>query len=1125
MESDRFQRVMQAFEQASILPRAAWHDFAHREFADDPEALAELLDLLRRHDSDSDLVGTGVGLEAAGGAMTSHFTPATDQEGKSAAMPRLRGDYRILRTIGEGGMGVVFEAEQDFPRRRVALKALRPGMASQRMLRRFKNEADFLARLQHPHIAQIYDAGIADEGTPDQAFFAMELVDGQSLTAFATTRRLSHEQRWRLLLKVCDAIQHAHQRGVIHRDLKPANILVNGQGEPKVVDFGVARAAQKDAAASMATRDGQLIGTPAYMSPEQLRLGDVDTRSDIYALGVVAYELLTGHLPFNIEGLAIVRASELICNTDPIPMSRFDRGLRGDPEVIVAKAMAKEPARRYSSAGELGEDIRRMLEGEAILARRESAMYVLSKQVQRHRAASGVAGVALLSLVGFAIYASMNARTQAKLARDESVARAQAQAALQAAERASQEASKARDAAQEATNRALAELTQATIERGRLAAASGNLPLAEDILWPAFFKNPESKAPFWGLWDTFEQSGTEWLVRATGWVGRAATAASARTIALASGDAVSLFDAMTGERLRTSPRLGAMTFLTIAPDASRIYFSPNAGGVRCVDMRAQTPVDPPAPDAPPAVVTFAGLGEKPPVLRTLSLSTDGSRLAGATNDHTLYVWNTADGSLVRSWKAAGQCAAITLNAEGTILAVANEGAGDIMGVRVYDAASGGLTQSFNPFSIQSAGMMLFSKDSKLLYFEDNKRGLIAWNLASNATQFVASTRLYRVIAMALSPDGTRLLAADTDWCRILDAQTGQVIKQMPSERFQLASTCWLSDDEVTVASTEGLIRRLDLRPDRAVRRIPYDGWCFETTSSRNGHLLVISGGMGASIDTYDAATLEKIASYTLPLRGTRVRAIEVLKDDRTLVAGCADGFIRIIDGFTGQVLRQIFVRNSEIYALAINAAEDRVVVGHWDRTTNIFNLQTGEHICSLPVLTKRVEGLAFSPDESILVISGHTKALALWDLAKRELLPPIETSTMPWNIAFSPDGQSIYATTQNGTLDVIDWPSRTLKATVQGHQRLAPGLAVSPDGQYIATAGEEGLINLWDARTLRTLITFKPQSSIIVSLAFSPDSGSLAASSAAREVVVYDLHAHDERVLRHVPMFKQRYAP
>jgi WD40 repeat protein len=459
------------------------------------------------------------------------------------------------------------------------------------------------------------------------------------------------------------------------------------------------------------------------------------------------------------------------------------------------------------------------------------------------------------------------------------------------------------------------------------------------------------------------------------------------------------------------------------------------------------------------------------------------------------------------------------------LAISSDGTEESRRLRIHAIPSGELLHDLRPFTIASAAALAFAPDGKTIYFEDNRRGIVAWDIDAAKPRFLSPMMAYRVNVLTVSPDGQSVYVADADGARIIEASTGRTTKSLPVERYNVQAANWFADNDLAVVTAEGMARRLDLRDDIAIRRIPYDVWCFETTYSRDGNLLCVTGGMGSRIDTFDSATLERLGSFICPTPGTRIRAVEFLSDNRTLVAGCADGFIRVIDGFTGELLRQTFVRPSEIYALAVDAQESIVVTGHWDRSTNIFDLRSGEHVCSLPILPKRVEGLAFSPDGSQLVISGHNKALALWDLAKREFLPTIETSTMPWSVAFSPDGRTLYATTQNGTLDAIDWPTRVLRATVQGHQRLAPGLAVSPDGKYIATAGEEGLINLWDSQTLRTVVTFKPGISIVVSLAFSPDSNSLAATGAARESVVYDLRAHDQRVREHVPFFRARYAP
>src|SRR5262245_37189801 len=213
------------------------------------------------------------------------------------------GRYRILRLVGEGGMGAVYEAEQQQPRRVVALKLIKPGLATPELLRRFEQEAQALGRLQHTGIAQIYEAGAADTGFGPQPYFAMEFIHGQGFMDYAEAHQLETRQRLAIMAKICDAAHHAHQRGLIHRDLKPGNILVDETGQPKIVDFGVERVADSDARRTGHTDMGQLVGTLAYMSPEQT-LGDpleVDTRSDVYALGMILYELLAGAPPYRIS--------------------------------------------------------------------------------------------------------------------------------------------------------------------------------------------------------------------------------------------------------------------------------------------------------------------------------------------------------------------------------------------------------------------------------------------------------------------------------------------------------------------------------------------------------------------------------------------------------------------------------------------------------------------------------------------------------------------------------------------------------------------------------------------------------------------------------------------------------
>lgn len=330
--------------------------------------------------------------------------------------------YRILQLIDVGGMGEVYAAEQQQPRRTVALKVIRAGIATHRNLQRFAYEAEALARLHHPGIAQVYESGTADSGSGVVPFFAMELVRGAgdqrppTLTRYATEHKLGTRQRLELLCKVADAVHHAHQNGVIHRDLKPSNVLVDENGQPKVLDFGVARVTDADIqTATLQTDIGQIIGTLPYMSPEQAS-GDpaqVDTRTDVYGLGALAYELLVGRPPLEMSKLPLPEAVRVIREEEPKTLSSIERSLRGDVETIVAKALAKEKERRYASAAEFAADIRRYLHSEPIAARRASPGYQLAKFTRRNKATvSGVISTFIVLLAGIAVAISLAAEAR-----------------------------------------------------------------------------------------------------------------------------------------------------------------------------------------------------------------------------------------------------------------------------------------------------------------------------------------------------------------------------------------------------------------------------------------------------------------------------------------------------------------------------------------------------------------------------------------------------------------------------------------------------------------------------------------------------------------------------------------
>lgn len=344
-------------------------------------------------------------------------------------LPPSIGVYRILRRIGEGGMGIVYAAEQKHPARVVALKVIRGGQfVDDLQVRMFQREAETLARLKHPDIAAIYEAGRTDDG---QHYFAMELVEGPTLADFLAERpRAFHQDelrfRLRLLQRIAEAVDYAHQRGVIHRDLKPSNIIVTGAaGEApgvKILDFGLARITDSDIGVTVATEVGVIKGTLPYMSPEQAR-GDpaeIDVRTDVYALGVMLYEALAAVRPYD-TGSGLIDALRVICEEPPKPLRQvWPSPLKLDPDLstIVAKALAKRADERYSSAGALAQDLDRFLTSQPILARPPSTMYQLRKLIARRKAPFAAAAAGVLMVIGFAIAMSvLYSRSQANLLR------------------------------------------------------------------------------------------------------------------------------------------------------------------------------------------------------------------------------------------------------------------------------------------------------------------------------------------------------------------------------------------------------------------------------------------------------------------------------------------------------------------------------------------------------------------------------------------------------------------------------------------------------------------------------------------------------------------------------------
>jgi len=455
---ERWRRISSLFDEAVKLPAVERVAFLEKACGEDAELRARVLELLESSDRAPEflekplLSDAGPLLRQAADLVDSDSCPpATDDpqaattrsRATSSASSETIGPYRLLQKIGEGGMGEVWLAEQTEPiHRQVALKVIKAGLDTKQVVARFEAERQALAMMDHPSIAKVFDAGATPRGLP---YFAMEYVRGEPITTYCDRLRLGTPERLELFARVCEAVQHAHQKGVIHRDLKPTNVLVSIVGDhpqPKVIDFGVAKAtAQRLTEKTMFTELGMLIGTPEYMSPEQAEMTglDVDTRTDVYALGVMLYELLTGALPFESKELREAGFEEIrrrIREVDPPKPStkvrtqgehsteaaknrQTDPGklasrLQGDLDWIVMKALEKDRTRRYGTPSELSADLQRHLKHEPVLAGPPSAAYRFRKFVRRHRFGVAAASLAVVGLASFGVIMAIQARAIAR---------------------------------------------------------------------------------------------------------------------------------------------------------------------------------------------------------------------------------------------------------------------------------------------------------------------------------------------------------------------------------------------------------------------------------------------------------------------------------------------------------------------------------------------------------------------------------------------------------------------------------------------------------------------------------------------------------------------------------------
>ncbi len=687
----------------------------------------------------------------------------------------IAGRYTLAGVLGEGGMGTVYRADQTEPvKRQVALKLIKIGMDSRTVLARFDAERQALALMDHPNIARVYDGGTTAAGQP---FFVMELVSGVPITEFCDRRRLSVQARLELFVSVCQAVQHAHQKGIIHRDLKPGNVLVtevDGRPTPKVIDFGVARATEQKLTDLSLVEPGAIVGTPAYMSPEQADPSsmDIDTRTDVYALGVILYELLAGSPPIDakqfqrgafLEMLRMVREvdpprpSTRVSTAEALPSiaanrnvepAQLKRALRGDLDWIVMKAIEKDRTRRYETANGFAADVLRHLAHEPVQAAPPSRAYRVRKFVRKHRGA-----VVAISLVALALVAGI-AGTTWRLFREAERVKERDAALIQA-----NDAKRTADARAEELKY---QLGISDFLLANVAYDNRDVVLAAERLDKV---PPEQRGWEWHYLKRLTRGGLFTLYGHTGGVNSAAFSPDGSRIVTGSGGGTAkVWDARSGSPLlELKGHRNAVDSVAFSPDASRIVTGSSDQTAKVWDARSGTPV--------------LELKGHTRAVGSVAFSPDGTHIVTGSWDNTARVWDARTGSPLLELKGhANAVMSAAFSPDGSRIVT---GSGDLT-VRVWDARTGSPLLELKGHT-RAVGSVAFSPDGTHIVTGSMDDTARVWDARTGTPLLELKGHMGFVHSVAFSPDGSRIVTGSYDrTAKVWDARTGSPLLELKS---------------------------------------------------------------------------------------------------------------------------------------------------------------------------------------------------------------------------------------------------------------------------------------------------------------------------------------------------------